>query len=548
MAELFHFHNLNYGLLSLAFFTSIIIVLILFDLLEYLYYMKYITFIFLLISSFFIFSHSVSANLSYNGGEYTNLCGSGLSANNHACSGSCNPTTGTCSNSGNTVVRFVCDGRLNECNQNESSFSSSQSLNNPGSNKTVAIVVFNKTCRQNGGWLCTDSDMKDYMVWYTGTSVNGTSTQAPTTTTTSAGSCSDQQIVLIQFQKPGASSWQGGSSFTNQNLQKGQQINVNCFAKTGSALLAGGYIDMTDPNGQTRRVSDTSELRNYSVDLSGTYSFTCRSATINDCTSSDSFVVQGSNPPVQTNPPVQSQPPAAMPQPAPQRSSCENLEIAGGNNSLVPATVTLRARGYDNKGNIQRYRFFFGDGQQVESDQPEVSHQYNVSGNFVARADVKDTQGNWKTSSSCETTVTVQSAPVESYKYGCSNVYITADNNSRAPSKVTFEVTGYDNKGNLQAYNLDFGNGITKESTGRSFEQIYTSAGTYVINAYVKNSQGNWIGDDASCRRTVTIGSNTPLTSQPSTGTPTFIPVAGAMSGILGLSVQVLKKKFASKL
>jgi hypothetical protein len=446
-------------------------ILISFDLLKFDTLMKYLLFIFFFISGFFLFSSPASATLSFNGGDYTNMCGSGLAATNHACSGSCNPTTGVCSNSGNTVVKFVCDGKVNQCNQNESAFASSQSLDYPGTNKSVAIVVFNKTCRQNGAWICTDNDMKDYMVWYSGSTQGADSTQ---TTTNTTNTCSDQQLVLIQFQRPGANSWMGGSSFTNQNIQKNEQINVNCFAKNGTALLSGGYIDMTDPLGRSRRVSDSSELRNFTVDTSGTYSFTCRSATINQCTSGDSFQVQGTNPPTPT--PIQSQPPQSIPSPTPQQSSCDNLEIVSGNNSLVPATVVLRARGSDNKGSIQRYRYYFGDGQQSETDQAEITHQYNVSGSLVARVDVKDSKGNWKTSSNCETTVTVQSAPVESFKSDCSNIYISADNSSRAPSTVKYEVSGYDNKGNIQAYRLDFGNGIVKEGNGRTFEQKYMQA------------------------------------------------------------------------
>ncbi len=399
--------------------------------------MKYLLSIIFFIASFFVFSRSASANLSFNGGEYTNICGSGLTATSHACNNSCNPTTGTCSQTGNTVVRFVCDGRQTQCNQNESSFSSSQSFGNPGCDKTVALITFNKTCRVNGGWTCGDGDMTDYIVWYSGSCANQTS--------------------------------------QTQNSNSTQQTNT-----------------------------------------------------------------------VANNPaPAQSQAPVAVVQPAAiaQQSSCDNLEVTGGNNSLVPATVTLRASGSDNKGNIQGYRYYFGDGQQVESSNNQIQHQYTSSGSFIARADVKDTVGNWKTSSACETTVSVQSAPIESHKSACSNVYITANNSAIAPSTVTFEVTGYDNKGSLQNYRVDFGNGVVKDGTGSHFEQVYNSTGTFDVKAYVQDTQGNWVGGSGTCEQSLAIGSATPLKSQPSTGIETVIPVAGAISGSIGLALQVVKRR-----
>ncbi len=231
-------------------------------------------------------------------------------------------------------------------------------------------------------------------------------------------------------------------------------------------------------------------------------------------------------------------------QPIAQQSNCNGLMVSGGNNGLVPANVTLRASASDNAGAIQNYRFYFGDGQQQQTNQAEVTHQYTVSGNFIPRVDIQDSQGNWKTSSACETNVTVQAAPIESHKSGCSNLYVTADNNGRVPSTVKFEVTGFDNKGDIQNYRLDFGNGVVKDSNGRTFEQVYNRAGTYEARAYIQDTQGNWITDDTNCRRTFTIGTTRLLTTQPSTGTPTALPVAGAVSGVIGIGLQILKKRY----
>jgi hypothetical protein len=347
-------------------------------------------------------------------------------------------------------------------------------------------------------------------------------------------SCSGQLPVLIQFRTANTGQWQSGSSF-GTSLRPNQAIDINCFAKNGTALLDGGYIDVTLPDGQHSRVSNTAEARNYVLNQGGSYNFTCASSTMSSCTSADYLSVNLNPTPRPHHEPQQ---PATS-----QQSSCNSLQVVGGNNSLVPAKVTLRTSASDNKGNIQSYRYYFGDGQQQETTQAEVQHDYNVSGNFIARVDVKDSQGNWKTNSSCETTVYVQSSSIESAKSDCSDVYITADNGGKVPSKVTFNVTGYDNKGSIQAYKVDFGNGVAKESNASYFEQVYDRPGTYPIYAYIKNSSGNWVGGDDSCYKTLTIGSNRPLTVQPSTGTPTALPLLGFGSGIIGLSIEAIKRK-----
>ncbi len=250
--------------------------------------------------------------------------------------------------------------------------------------------------------------------------------------------------------------------------------------------------------------------------------------------------------------PIPSEKPAPTPSPKPNpsplpphESRCENLEVAGGDNSLVPAKITLRARGSDNRGSIQKYRFYFGDGKIEEADGPEIQHTYEVSGRFIARVDIKDSQGNWKTSPACETTVRVQASPVESHKSGCSDLNINASNNGQAPSIVTIKVNGYDNKGDLQGYRLDFGNGSVQDSANNSFERTYNQAGTYTVRGYIKNSQGQWVGGEDACRRQVYVTTQ-PLTQQPQTGTPTVLSLLGLSSGIGGIGLHYLKKKIAA--
>ena len=215
--------------------------------------------------------------------------------------------------------------------------------------------------------------------------------------------------------------------------------------------------------------------------------------------------------------------------------------MVGGNNSTVPAKVTLRANGEDNKGSINRYKYYFGDGTQVETDRAEVQHSYESSGEFVARVDIRDSQGNWKTSASCEQTITVKSSSLESHKADCSDVYLST-NSVRAPSTISFKVTGFDNKGSITGYKIDFGNGIIKESDGQTFEQRYEKAGTYQVKAYIKDSAGNWQGGDESCAKPLYLETK-PLTKQPETGTPTILSSLAISSGAIGAAVEVLRRR-----
>ena len=127
--------------------------------------------------------------LTYGAGVYTNLCGSGVAANVHRCSGECDPVNGECEATSFFVAKWVCDGKLTECGDNET-WASSQSLAGIPCGKTVSLNVFDKNCRV-GWWTCNEANLKDYMVWYSGECTGGeiqtavpTLTQVPTVSPT----------------------------------------------------------------------------------------------------------------------------------------------------------------------------------------------------------------------------------------------------------------------------------------------------------------------------------------------------------------------------
>lgn len=215
-------------------------------------------------------------------------------------------------------------------------------------------------------------------------------------------------------------------------------------------------------------------------------------------------------------------------------SVCEDLKIVRGNNAKVPAKVSFSAVATDNLGSIQMYRFLFGDGSKLETEHAEVDHTYESSGKFEAVLEVKDSKGNWIKSEACEASVRVAPVNIESHRSSCSYLNIVSGQNTQAPAVLKFKVAGFDNKGDIKAYRVDFGDGQQTESSGTTFEHRYDKPGTYKVKAEIKDSTDQWRSDD-DCMQTVYV-STQPITSQPSTGTPTWLTIAGLTGGALAFA------------
>jgi len=104
--------------------------------------------------------------LKFGNGVYTNVCGSGVTARLHSCSSFCDPAQGSCASSKGWVAKWTCEGKKTECGENEKS-GQDQNFSEAECNRTVTLAVFDKNCRV-GGWSCTEDNLKDYMVWYSG--------------------------------------------------------------------------------------------------------------------------------------------------------------------------------------------------------------------------------------------------------------------------------------------------------------------------------------------------------------------------------------------
>ncbi len=437
---------------------------------------------------------SVDAAMSYGSGIYTNLCGTATSATANTCNKGCNTSTGACSAS--YVVKWTCDGKTTDCRSNETSFASSQSLGSPGCGKTVQIDVFNKNCRAGGGWTCSDADLQDYIVWY-------------------SGDCGGQI--------PACDSNAVSMAVNPQPAPLGSNVSFSVSGSQGSTWIAdswSGGVSCTGPFWGTKSCNAIA---------SGTYTWThnwknCSVSTDNCggvCTKQINYQIQSGPTPTPT-------------------ATCDGFSVVSGNNALVPATVVLRARAT----NATRYRFYFGDGKQEESTSNEITHRYENSGTFTARVDIKDPQDNWRTSSSCEATLTVKSLPIESQKSDCSDLFILEGDNKEAPSTVKASVTGYDNKGNIKKYQVNFGNGIIQESESSTFSYTYANPGTYTISGYIRDSRDNWKGGAGSCQKTISIKTKA-IVSQPKTGPSTIFTVIGLGAGLAALCLNLLRRRLS---
>ena len=104
--------------------------------------------------------------------------------------------------------------------------------------------------------------------------------------------------------------------------------------------------------------------------------------------------------------------------------------------------------------------------------------------------------------------------------------------NLQVPATIEMLVKGSDNKGKLQAYKVDFGDGESSEQEDSSeFKHTYTKAGTYELKAEIKDSEGNWVSD-RSCEEEVNVKTAV-MEEQPETGVPTIL-TAMALAAVVG--------------
>jgi hypothetical protein len=113
--------------------------------------------------------------------------------------------------------------------------------------------------------------------------------------------------------------------------------------------------------------------------------------------------------------------PTPTPTPTPEEeeepeSRCVGLS-ASPTEGTAPLTVRFNGSGFDEDGEIQRYKFDFGDdsgGQpQVWEQDGSVSyHRYEYAGTYTAALHVRDSRGNWRNGNEdCKIAITVSAEP-----------------------------------------------------------------------------------------------------------------------------------------
>lgn len=360
-------------------------------------------------------------------------------------------------------------------------------------------------------------------------------TPTPTNTTSS---CQPWEPVNTEFRIHNATSkdWKSGESLGE--LKIGNRIDVNCFAKNGTALLPDAEIRIDTPVGQINKLG--AELRDFALEHEGAYRFVCQSQSLTPvCSNTDTLRVVKTVQPSSTPVPTPTKPAIGGPV---HEAACNDLRIISGAGALAPATVEVQTEATDNLGSIRQYRYHWGDGE-VSDLTSKGEHKYQTGGKYQLWVEVLDSKGNWRTSGACEEMVKIASAPFASHRAYCSEVRVVSGNDKEAPSEVEFRVYGYDNKGEIQDYKLEFGDGSAPSQTvSGTFTRRYETAGTYEVKGFVKDSEGNWVtGDDGSCRASVRVLTK-PLTKQPETGAPLAALGLTGLSGVGGVGLWIGKR------
>ena len=110
---------------------------------------------------------------------------------------------------------------------------------------------------------------------------------------------------------------------------------------------------------------------------------------------SESSCAEPTPTPTPTNTPTPTPTPGDEPE-----SRCSALSASPIDGS-APLTVKFNGSGFDEDGDIKRYRFDFGDSsggqpQVWEQEESEAFHRYENAGTYTAGLHVQDSRGNWR--------------------------------------------------------------------------------------------------------------------------------------------------------
>jgi PKD repeat protein len=150
----------------------------------------------------------------------------------------------------------------------------------------------------------------------------------------------------------------------------------------------------------------------------------------------------------------------------------------------APLAVSFTGSGNDPDGSIVSWSWTFGDGGS--STQQSPGYTYVTPGNYTARLEVADNQGN-TASDTIAITVTV---PAGTPPTCDAQADVTS---GTAPLAVEFTGVGSDPGGSIVSWSWTFGDGGT--STQQSPDYTYVTAGNYTARLEVTDNQGNTASD-----------------------------------------------------
>lgn len=111
--------------------------------------------------------------------------------------------------------------------------------------------------------------------------------------------------------------------------------------------------------------------------------------------------------------------PSPSPTPTPHdepESRCSSLS-ASPTEGTAPLTVKFNGSGFDEIGDIKKYKFDFGDSSEDqpqiwEQDESEAYHRYENEGEFFAALHIQDSRGNWRNGNEdCKVKIIVTDKP-----------------------------------------------------------------------------------------------------------------------------------------
>jgi hypothetical protein len=268
---------------------------------------------------------------------------------------------------GNSVSQATCSAFFHStCTQNSSGcwVSNPQGCTGNSASEGACSSFYHTACTQNssGCWVSSPSIPPQSSTPPGGGGGGGGASTPPsstaptgggggsttTTTTTTTNACGADVPVNTQFRPSGNGAWVSGAAMTTAKYTAGQSIDVNCFAKNGTALLTGGTITLTLPDNTTSQVSSGPQLRNYIIPTAGKFTFTCKSTTLVGCSDPDSFTaLAGAATPTPSPSPSPSASATATPTPTPTPLTCNgsctsDAECQAVNSLYVCYSATCR--------------------------------------------------------------------------------------------------------------------------------------------------------------------------------------------------------------